>query len=217
MTDMTLAVRYTNWRGETADRVIEPIRIWWGNTEWHPENQWMLEAKDVEKNAVRDFALRDMVLQPDLIPASDARLAVAAAYQRAADGRFRATVKHEGETPAARPWYEEFWAVRHDAILALAPADDLAEVAALQLRPTEVSIDVSVFERLQAAEAEVARLREALTKIEGLDDSAECCGVGIQDGYGPPECCGMPIYGIGRALLIARAALQPTTPEDGKG
>jgi predicted DNA-binding transcriptional regulator YafY len=55
-----IRIRYTNWRGETAERMIEPIRIWWGNTEWHPESQWLMEAVDVEKHATRDFALRDM-------------------------------------------------------------------------------------------------------------------------------------------------------------
>jgi hypothetical protein len=61
MSDKTMTVLYTNWRGETAKRDIEPLRIWWGNTEWHPDNQWMMEAKDVEKGVMRDFALRDMV------------------------------------------------------------------------------------------------------------------------------------------------------------
>jgi hypothetical protein len=53
-------VEYTNYRGETARRVIIPIRFWWGSTEWHPEEQWMLSAWDVEKNARRDFAWQDM-------------------------------------------------------------------------------------------------------------------------------------------------------------
>lgn len=53
-------VEYTNYRGETARRVIIPIRFWWGSTEWHPQEQWMLSAWDVEKNARRDFAWQDM-------------------------------------------------------------------------------------------------------------------------------------------------------------
>lgn len=52
-------VEYTNWRGVTALRVIRPIRMWWGKTEWHPE-QWVLTAYDCEKNRVRDFAWQDM-------------------------------------------------------------------------------------------------------------------------------------------------------------
>ncbi len=63
MSDAPEAIKicYKNWRGEVADRAIRPLRIWWGRTEWHPTSQWLLEAVDVEKGAVRDFALADMV------------------------------------------------------------------------------------------------------------------------------------------------------------
>ncbi len=53
-------IRYTNYRGETAMRIIVPKRIWFGATEWHPEPQWLLDALDVEKNADRSFALKDI-------------------------------------------------------------------------------------------------------------------------------------------------------------
>lgn len=53
-------VTYTNYRGETADRTIVPITIWFGHTEWHPEDQWLLKALDKDKGQVRDFALKDM-------------------------------------------------------------------------------------------------------------------------------------------------------------
>lgn len=69
-------VEYTNWRGETARRTIIPIRMWWGATEWHPEEQWILTAWDVEKDAARDFAWQDM--RPVQNPAtSSARAALA--------------------------------------------------------------------------------------------------------------------------------------------
>jgi predicted DNA-binding transcriptional regulator YafY len=51
---------YTNYRGETAIREIIPQRVWFGATEWHPEEQWLLDALDLEKNAVRAFAMRDI-------------------------------------------------------------------------------------------------------------------------------------------------------------
>ncbi len=54
---------------------------------------------------------------------------------------------------------------------------------------------------------DVAELVEALRKIDALDDGAECCGQGVSDGYGPPECCCQPLYGLDRAKMIARAAL----------
>lgn len=50
---------YTNWKGETALRTIIPRSIRWGSTEWHPEPQWLLTAFDVDKDAERDFAIKD--------------------------------------------------------------------------------------------------------------------------------------------------------------
>lgn len=61
-TDVT--VTYTNYRGETATRKIQPSRLFWGSTEWHPEPQWLLEAWDFGKSAVRVFALKDMEPAP---------------------------------------------------------------------------------------------------------------------------------------------------------
>lgn len=51
---------YTNYRGETAPRTIIPRRLWFGSTEWHPEEQWLLDALDVEKNEQRSFAVADI-------------------------------------------------------------------------------------------------------------------------------------------------------------
>lgn len=53
-------IDYTNYKGERAWRVIVPESIRFGSTEWHPEPQWLLKALDTEKNAVREFALRDI-------------------------------------------------------------------------------------------------------------------------------------------------------------
>ena len=50
---------YTNWRGETSERTITPMHVWFGATDWHPEPQWLLRAWDHERNAERDFALKD--------------------------------------------------------------------------------------------------------------------------------------------------------------
>lgn len=54
-----VTLTYRNWRGEVAERAIIPRRVWFGSTDWHPEPQWLLTAWDVEKNAERDFALKD--------------------------------------------------------------------------------------------------------------------------------------------------------------
>ena len=55
-----VTVLYTNYRGETALRTIVPERIWFGSTEWHREDGWMLDAFDVEKGAERSFAMKDI-------------------------------------------------------------------------------------------------------------------------------------------------------------
>ena len=54
-------IRYTNYRGETADRRIIPIGIRFGSSEWHPEEQWLLDAFDLERAADRSFALKDVL------------------------------------------------------------------------------------------------------------------------------------------------------------
>lgn len=53
-------IRYTNHRGETRDRRVAPLFIHFSKSEWHPETQWMLDAHDVEKDAIRSFALSDI-------------------------------------------------------------------------------------------------------------------------------------------------------------
>ncbi len=53
-------ILYTNWRDEQAWRTIEPLKIWFGSTEWHKDEQWLLTALDVDKNAERDFAMKDI-------------------------------------------------------------------------------------------------------------------------------------------------------------
>ncbi|PWC96909.1 hypothetical protein [Azospirillum sp. TSO5] len=52
---------YTNWRGEYARRRVQPIRTFFGSTEWHPDPQWLMEATDLDKGEVRAFAVKDMV------------------------------------------------------------------------------------------------------------------------------------------------------------
>lgn len=74
-------VEYTNYRGETALRSIIPIRLWWGTTEWHPEEQWILTAWDAEKGTVRDFAWQDM--RPVQNPATSAAVAARPAVAHA--------------------------------------------------------------------------------------------------------------------------------------
>lgn len=57
-----IEIIYTNHRGITDKRTIIPGMMWFGSTEWHPEPQWLIKAWDVEKQAERDFALKDFGL-----------------------------------------------------------------------------------------------------------------------------------------------------------
>lgn len=54
-----LVIPYTNWRGETAIRHLRPIGVKFKSTSYHREPQWILEAFDYEKQAMRSFAMKD--------------------------------------------------------------------------------------------------------------------------------------------------------------
>lgn len=51
---------YKNHRGEVAIRQVVPQRVYFGKTEWHPEQQWLLDAYDAVKGADRTFAMKDI-------------------------------------------------------------------------------------------------------------------------------------------------------------
>ena len=59
---LTVVIDYTNWRGERRDRTIIPITIEYNNRPpYHEEYQWLLTARDVEKNyALRTFAMKNI-------------------------------------------------------------------------------------------------------------------------------------------------------------
>jgi len=57
MSETPLRMRYTNWRGETTERVVTPTRVWFGTTSWHPEPQWFMSALDLVSGQMRDFAM----------------------------------------------------------------------------------------------------------------------------------------------------------------
>ena len=56
----TVKIIYTNYKGETSERKIIPIELWFGSTEYHKEEQWLLKAFDVDKQAERNFAVKDI-------------------------------------------------------------------------------------------------------------------------------------------------------------
>lgn len=58
--NQTVNITYTNWRGERGIRKIQPIEMIFKSTEWHPEEQWILKAYDFEREAIREFAMKDI-------------------------------------------------------------------------------------------------------------------------------------------------------------
>ena len=50
---------YTNHRGVAAIRSVKFGTLKFGASQWHPEFQFFLRGWDVDKGAVRDFALKD--------------------------------------------------------------------------------------------------------------------------------------------------------------
>lgn len=52
-----ISINYTNWRGETRDRNITPVEIWYGSNKKHTASQWFLKAIDIDKGEQRDFAM----------------------------------------------------------------------------------------------------------------------------------------------------------------
>lgn len=60
--DLLKVVRidYTNYRGERKEYLILPSVMWYGVTAYHTQPQWILTAKDVTRDATRDFAVKDI-------------------------------------------------------------------------------------------------------------------------------------------------------------
>ena len=58
--DDIVVLDYTNHRGERGLRRVRPIDIWFGSNEWHTTPQWIMSATDIDKVAVRYFALKDI-------------------------------------------------------------------------------------------------------------------------------------------------------------
>lgn len=59
---MRVRVEYTNWRGLTEMRNLQPRDLWYGVSSYHGNAaQWFVQAIDVDKQTVRDFAYKDIV------------------------------------------------------------------------------------------------------------------------------------------------------------
>jgi predicted DNA-binding transcriptional regulator YafY len=60
MENKIIKIVYTNYKGETGLRTIIPKEIIFNSNEYHKEEQWLLIAFDLDKNAERTFALKDI-------------------------------------------------------------------------------------------------------------------------------------------------------------
>ncbi len=58
--DQVLIFVYTDHRGSRSTRRVLPDRIWFGRTDWYDEPQWLMDAYDVDRHALRSFALRQI-------------------------------------------------------------------------------------------------------------------------------------------------------------
>lgn len=58
--EQIVTINYTNWKGVTGERHIIPVSVEFKSTEWHPGEQWILYAFDVDKNDYRSFAMKDI-------------------------------------------------------------------------------------------------------------------------------------------------------------
>lgn len=60
-TNDILSFEYINWEGKRGVRNVRPLKVWYGETDFHKSKQWFLKAIDVDKNVERDFALKDVI------------------------------------------------------------------------------------------------------------------------------------------------------------
>jgi hypothetical protein len=57
-----LIFEYKNWKGIIGIRKVIPIKIWYGEVEYHEGEQWLLEAYDSEDNdKIKNFAVKDIL------------------------------------------------------------------------------------------------------------------------------------------------------------
>ena len=59
--DNPIEIKYKNWKGKVGNRIITPIKLRYGESEFHKGNQWILKAWDISKSAVREFAINDIL------------------------------------------------------------------------------------------------------------------------------------------------------------
>lgn len=53
-------IDYTNHRGERSERKVQPWKIEFKSTDFHPVAQWIMCAWCYERKAIRRFAMKDI-------------------------------------------------------------------------------------------------------------------------------------------------------------
>ena len=51
---------YKNHKGRVSTRTVTPIEMYFGSTDFHRADQWLLTAYCHDKKAVRAFAMKDI-------------------------------------------------------------------------------------------------------------------------------------------------------------
>lgn len=51
---------YKNHRDITSQREVVPVSISYSSNKWHPIEQWLLVAHDLQRGQTRTFALKDI-------------------------------------------------------------------------------------------------------------------------------------------------------------
>ena len=77
-----MQILYKNYRGEYAVRNIQINSMRIGSTEYHPQHQFLLDVWDLDKNAQRDYALKDCCFLSEF-PVTDAMIGAAQAAANA--------------------------------------------------------------------------------------------------------------------------------------
>ena len=53
---------YIKYKGIKSTLNVIPMSLYFGATEFHPENQWLMVAYDLDKQCERTFALNDIIV-----------------------------------------------------------------------------------------------------------------------------------------------------------
>ena len=59
--ERTLKFEYVNWEGKQGTRNVKPLTIYYGNNKYHRTDQHLLQAIDLDKNAERNFSVKDIL------------------------------------------------------------------------------------------------------------------------------------------------------------